>query len=209
MSDSPLAAAWVMPEVLGPVIAARNRSGSATSAASHERRGRENAFEAARAAGYAAGHAAAVAAEERAQSVCQRLHSLLASLSKPLAEMEAGVEHELTLLALQIGKQLARRELKVDVSQIVAIVRESLAQLPVQARNVRLLVHPSDAAVLHDCLALADQSAAWSLVEDPVLTPGGCKVESEHSSVDASFEARVAAIIATLLDSVPAAVERS
>jgi flagellar assembly protein FliH len=196
-----------MPEMLGPVIAARRRSGSATSVADHEKLGWQRAFEDARIQGYEAGQAEALAAQRRADQLTAHLNSLLTSMSKPLAAIDAESERQFCLLALQIGKQLARRELKVDPTQIVAIVRETLAQLPPQARSIRVLVHPSDAAVLRQCLVSAEQSAAWSLVEDPVLTSGGCRIESEHSSIDASFEARVASIVASLMEPVTPAAD--
>ena len=40
---------------------------------------------------------------------------------------------------------------------------------------------------------------AWSLIEDPTLTRGGCIVQSEASRIDARLESRIAAIAASAL----------
>jgi flagellar assembly protein FliH len=41
-------------------------------------------------------------------------------------------------------------------------------------------------------------SPAWRIVEDPLITRGGCKVDTEVSHIDATVENRLAAVIATL-----------
>ncbi len=106
---------------------------------------------------------------------------------------------ELSGLALSIGKQLARRELHLDPAQVTAIVRETIALLPANSREIKVYLHPDDAAVLRDCLAPATLERAWALLEDPVMSRGGCRVASEHARIDARFESRVAAILVQLL----------
>jgi flagellar assembly protein FliH len=127
-----------------------------------------------------------------------RLDSILQLLGHPLAASDAEVERELAQLALAIGKHLARRELRIEPAQVIAIVRESIALLPVAARQVRVHVHPEDAATIRERLAPAASERAWTLVEDPTLSRGGCRVQSECSRIDARFESRVAAVAASL-----------
>ena len=55
-----------------------------------------------------------------------RLDAILKLLARPLEELDAEVEQQLTLLALTVGKQIVRRELKTDPAQIVAVIRESV-----------------------------------------------------------------------------------
>ncbi|MOA05705.1 flagellar assembly protein H [compost metagenome] len=40
----------------------------------------------------------------------------------------------------------------------------------------------------------------WRIVEDEALLPGGCRVETEHSRIDATVETRIAQATAQLLD---------
>ena len=52
------------------------------------------------------------------------------------------VERELLTLAMALARQIVRRELKTDPTQIIGIIREAIAALPVAAREVRVHLHP-------------------------------------------------------------------
>ena len=43
------------------------------------------------------------------------------------------------------------------------------------------------------------EQRAWTLVEDPTLSRGGCLVRSDTSQIDARFESRVNAVLASAL----------
>jgi flagellar assembly protein FliH len=120
-------------------------------------------------------------------------------LGQPLQALDAEMEKELLHLALAVGKQLARRELRVDPAQVIGIIRESLAQLPAAAREIRVHLHPEDATTVRERLATPTNERAWSIVEDPTLTRGGCVIRTETSQVDVKLESRVNAIIANVL----------
>ena len=49
---------------------------------------------------------------------------------------------------MALARQIVRRELKTDPTQIIGIIREAIAALPVAARDVRVHLHPEDAAVV-------------------------------------------------------------
>jgi flagellar assembly protein FliH len=138
--------------------------------------------------------------QQESQARAQRLSQILTALAEPLREVDEQVEQELIALAIAIARQLIRRELKLDPGEIVAVVRESLAVLPSHAQRVQVFLHPEDAAVIREKLAIHENDErAWRLVEDPALTRGGCKVTSDHSRIDATVEKRMAAAIARVL----------
>ena len=58
----------------------------------------------------------------------KKLDALLSFVARPLQELDAEVEKTLLQLTLAVGKQLARRELRVDPAQVIAIIRESLQE---------------------------------------------------------------------------------
>ncbi len=150
--------------------------------------------------GYARGREEGrTAGREEVAARAARLDALLGVLARPFEELDEQVEQELVRLALAIAQQLVRREIKADPGQIVAIVRDALAALPVSARGVRLHLHPEDAQLVHEVLPLGDAQRPWQIVEDPVLARGGCRVVSESSRIDASLEARLAALAAAVL----------
>jgi flagellar assembly protein FliH len=69
----------------------------------------------------------------------------------------------------------------------------------VDARNVRLLLHPEDADLIREVYALADTEVGWTLIEDPVIARGGCKVVTDSSQIDATLDSRLTSLIAPLL----------
>lgn len=185
---------WSLPEVQGPIIGVRRREVDPAQAALN--------LEKERSRGYEAGLAAARTEVERLradlEARAKRLESLIGSLGKPLASLDQEVERQLALLALAIGKQLARRELKSSPQEIIPLIRECVGRLPIAARDVRVHLHPEDAALVRESLAAPEGERAWKLIEDPTLSRGGCLVRAEASQIDARLESRVAALVASL-----------
>jgi flagellar assembly protein FliH len=60
---------------------------------------------------------------------------------------------------------------------------------------VRLHLHPDDAALVRETLSPAEGEHAWVIVEDPLLTRGGCTVSTDNSKIDATAESRLQALI--------------
>lgn len=190
---------WRLPEVDGPIIG-RSREDRRAAGADESLR---LAAKEAEARGYEAGMARARAETSARLSALEervkRLDSTLQLLARPLAQLDADVESELAELALSVGKQLARRELRIEPAQVIAILRESLALLPAAARDVRVHLHPEDAATVREHLSAPAVDRAWTIVEDPTLSRGGCVIHSQSSRIDARLEARIAAVAASAL----------
>jgi flagellar assembly protein FliH len=127
-----------------------------------------------------------------------RLDALMVALNTPFEELDQQVEDELVNLTIAIVRQLVRRELRTDPGQVVAVVREAVAALPVVARNIRLHLHPEDAQLVREALSVSENEKHWRIVDDPVLTRGGCRVVTENSQVDATLETRLAQIVSSV-----------
>jgi len=136
-------------------------------------------------------------AEVRAQ--VERLSGMFYDLARPFEVMDNEVERELLTLAMALARQIVRRELKTDPTQIIGIIREAIAALPVAAREVRVHLHPEDAAVVREHLAPTENERAWTIVEDPVMARGGCQINTTTSRIDARLETRLGAILSELL----------
>ena len=91
-----------------------------------------------------------------------------------------------------------RRELKTEPGEVVGVVRETLKYLPVASRGIRLRLNPDDSELVRDALSLGHDVLDWQLEADPLIARGGCIVETESSRIDASVEARLAAIVAKM-----------
>lgn len=124
---------------------------------------------------------------------------LMESLSEPFKTLDEEVEKELVKLAISIANQIIRREIKLDPGQVVAAVREAINVLPLSSQKIMLYLHPEDVGLVRSVLSLDEMSTPWGITEDPLITRGGCKVDTDVSHVNATVENRLAAVIATTL----------
>lgn len=187
---------WQLPALGGQVLPGRRRPENLTAI---EREAWEQGHALGREAGLVAAQQEARAAAAEAERRVQQLQSILELMTRPLADLDQQVQRQLALLAGAIARHIIRRELKTQPDEIVAVVRETVGLLPIVARQVRVHLHPEDAELVRSRLASASGERAWSIVEDPMLARGGCRVTSETSSIDAQLEQRLGAAIAAML----------
>ena len=74
-----------------------------------------------------------------------------------------------------------------------------MRHLPVAPRAARIRLHPEDADLIQAAFALGEDTRSWRLEADPLMTRGGCIVETDVSRIDASVESRLAAIASRML----------
>jgi flagellar assembly protein FliH len=192
---------WALPQVEGHLIGRPVADDKKAQAAAEAiaRVAREQAEQ----RGYEAGMAKAEAEMKpriaELDARVTKLDALLQFVARPLTELDAEVEKTLLQLTLAVGKQLARRELRVDPAQVIAIIRESLRELPSSAREIRVVLHPEDAAIVRERLTTPVSERAWTIVEDPTTSRGGCMVRTETSTIDARLDSRINTVIANAL----------
>ncbi len=189
---------WSMPAVSGPTVGGR-RKPTVDQLQSLEEAAYKEAFAQGRDAGILAGRKELEAKLQDANQCVAKLDSALALLAKPLAELDAQVEQQLAALATMIARQLVRRELKTEPGQIIAVIRETVGLLPAASRDVRIHLHPEDAAIVRERLTMPANERAWTLVEDPVMSRGGCVIRSDSSTIDARLETRLGTVISAVL----------
>ncbi len=125
--------------------------------------------------------------------------NMMNSLATPFEKLDDRVVEELGELAALIARQIVRRELRTETGQIVSLVREAVSNLPVASSNIRVMLHPDDAEIVRQALSLSEHEQRWELVEDPVITRGGCKVVTESARIDVTVESQLNAVIANVL----------
>lgn len=148
--------------------------------------------EEARESGRAAGHAEGLAAG-RAEVVrrAELLDRVLASLAEPVSRIDAQVENELMELVMAIARRLVRREIKTDPGEVIGVVREGIAALPVGERKVTVHLHPEDARLVAEVFGAREGAPSCRIVEDPSLTRGGARISTDISVIDATLETRI------------------
>ncbi len=197
--DGAQAAAWSPPVVHGPRANRRDRPTLGEL---------EDIEKIAWDEGYEKGHAAGLAAAE--QEIRQRIDALdqrgrqfdavMHTLSEPLQQLDDEIEKQLVSLTIAIARHVIRRELRTDPGQIIAVVRESIGLLPLAQRNIRVHLHPLDASVVRELLAQPQTDTAWTIIEDPVMARGGCRISTDTSQIDARLETRLATVLKHLLN---------
>jgi flagellar assembly protein FliH len=196
MSEPNAAAVWELPQINGPVLARNRRVADLQGI---EREAWDKGHAEGREAGIAAVRKEEQAAVQELDRRVQSLGAILDFMSKPIAALDDEVQRQLATLAGAIARQIVRRELKTHPDEIVAVIRETVALLPITAREVRVHLNPEDAKLVRTRLAEASGDRAWSIAEDPIIARGGCRVSSESSSIDAQLEQRLGAAIAAAL----------
>lgn len=126
------------------------------------------------------------------------LELLMKQLFEPIAEQDTQIEKALVHLVEHIARQVIQRELLADSQQIAHVLRDALKLLPMGANHLRIFVNPQDFAQAK--LLRERHEESWKILEDDSLMPGGCRIETEHSRIDASVETRITQAIARLYD---------
>lgn len=145
---------------------------------------------------YKTGHAEGLqAGQEEARERIARFDQLLVAQAKPFDELDELVEKQLVELAMTVVRQLFRREIRIEPTHIIGVVHEAIKLLPVASRSIQAHLHPDDASLVRESLSGIEAERVWTIVEDPLVSRGGCKITTESSQVDAQAETRLNAII--------------
>jgi flagellar assembly protein FliH len=190
---------WNAPAIEGPAAGGRRPWRTVGELQAVEDEAWSQAKTEGRAAGLAAAQQEIAQLTQQLEARTRCVDAALAALTRPFAQAQAQLHEQIAELAVAIARQLIRRELKADPSQVIAVVRETVALLPAAARNVRVLLHPEDAALLRERLATPQAESAWTILEDPVMARGDCRVTAESAQIDARIESRLAAAITAML----------
>jgi flagellar assembly protein FliH len=197
MSAEAFPATWLAPVIDGTVAHASARRGGLNHR--EEQRLRAEAEAAGRAAGLASAQREIDARRRELDMHAAALLSTLEALSRPLAHLDDVVHEQVALLATHLARSLVRRELRADPSQVIAIVRETVALLPAATRGVRVMLHPEDAALVRERVQVSGPESAWTLVDDPALARGDCRVHTDYAQIDARMETRLKEALAALV----------
>jgi flagellar assembly protein FliH len=149
--------------------------------------------------GYASGEQAGLeAGNKRADAMLRRLAETLTELDGLRSQMVAQTERQMVQIALAVARRILRREVSIDQDLVVALARVALDRLGDQvSATVRL--NPDDYAGI-----TARRGAEWagtrvSVVADPAVSRGGCRVESDLGFVDAGIDAQFDEMVHALL----------
>ncbi len=104
-------------------------------------------------------------------------------------------------LAVSISKQVIRRELQTNSEQVVSVVKEAIKLLPLDNSRLTIHLNPNDINTLKKVFNQDDIVSSYSLIEDPSVQCGGCKLATDESIIDATIDSQIAQISANILGS--------
>jgi flagellar assembly protein FliH len=183
---------WQAPEVSGPTLSNRRAADADDTRTTREKAWRDG-FEEGRAAGLAS------AREDTARSA-RTLERALDALARPFEELDQRFHVEVLELVKAVARQVLRREMRIDPTHLVGVVREGLAALPMSASDIVVRMHPDDAAAVRQCLTPDDGERSWHIETDPLMERGGCVVVTAQSQIDGRLETRLGRTIATMFE---------
>lgn len=191
--DSGECESWVLPSFSD----AKNESSVNMLTASQIEKLQKEAYDEAYAEGKKLGYEEGLATvKQEIQTQVEAFNLLLNSLNSPFDDLDKQVDEELVVLVQSLVKQMVRREIKTDPGQVIAVIREAIESLPVASRQIQLRLHPEDAALVNDFYKMGEQEQAWTIIEDPLINRGGCKVITDITQVDATLETRLTQLFA-------------
>lgn len=145
--------------------------------------------------GYAAGHAEGLAAarsEQQAAAAAQgeQLTALFHNLQQAVGSLEQEIADELLDTALAVAAEVLRGTIAVHKEALLPLIREAIASLPGHHSHLQVHLHPDDAQVLRPLIEEQLAQTGGQLIDNPDISPGGCRVTAGTGEIDASIETR-------------------
>jgi flagellar assembly protein FliH len=189
------AAAWAPPRVSGPLVTFRGRNPDASELEKEARAIAEAGFQRGRSEGLAAAAADVQAKQRQLDERIAMLDRMLQEMARPLDRLDDHALQELTILAIRVGGELARRELAIDPAQVSEIIRHCSRELPLAQREIRAHLNPLDIQAIRSRPNEAATPELWMLIADPTVARGGCRIIVGDSRIDATLDERLRLII--------------
>lgn len=128
--------------------------------------------------------------KEELQDKVKRLNNCFSTLSKPLIDIDAVVEQQLTEMVYYLFKELLNHELSINPEHITGILQQAISRLPMNHRQLMIKLNPADLKLLQDN-AVDIEDPTWNFEADESIAMGGCLVESETARIDLRLETRM------------------
>jgi len=123
-------------------------------------------------------------------------------MNQSRVELESAAVKDVLNLSVAIAERVTKRQGRIDPAVAVNNVLEAL-KLVLHSSDVRIAVHPADKATLKEVLPkLKVQWPALAhveLVDDPMLSPGGCRIYTAQGEVDGDLDGQINRVVADLV----------
>ena len=134
--------------------------------------------------------------------LCKALSAAVAELERGKRDILIEAGQDMLRFAVRLAEKVTRRAVAVDSSAAVANLREVLRLVGTRT-DMTVRIHPADAETLRlFAKGLAEDVANQAhvrFVEDASISPGGCRVRTETTEIDATVETQIGQIVGLIL----------
>lgn len=134
----------------------------------------------------------------QAQAETAKLQNLLQNLQIALTQTDEQLAQSLLELSLEIAHKMVVEALRIKPEIILKVIRSAISSLPHFNQNAHLIMHPDDAELVRRDMGEELAHAGWKIFTDTKIEPGGCRIETAHSNIDATNTARWQKIVASI-----------
>lgn len=130
-------------------------------------------------------HAEQMQAQNRAQ-----LNGLIESFEQQWSALEETMAQSMARSAVSLARAVLRHELRTTPQTVVALAQEAVQAIGQSARRLELHLNPQDVSMVQHALGELLTSRSGRIVSDPTVGRGGCRVQSDVTTVDATLDSR-------------------
>ena len=128
------------------------------------------------------------------REVIATFNAAAAALEDFRTQVEAAATRDAVELALAIAARITKRQGVIDPSVLLENVRAAL-NIVGRTNVIRIAVHPSQHTILTEILPQLQLDSPSlrhaEIVDDPSISPGGCRVFTSHGHVDADLQTQL------------------
>lgn len=128
--------------------------------------------------------------------VAQRLEKLVAQFSSELTEMEHQLADQVVDLAVNLAKTIVADELSQHPEKICSVINECLRSMPAAVTQIKVRINPGDLQWIEQAVNEQSIASGLSLISDPDITAGGCRIESADANIDGTLATRWQRVLA-------------
>ena len=120
----------------------------------------------------------------------RQIQALIAQFETELNYIREHIAENVLHLSLDVGKSLTKTALQLKPELILPLIQDILHELAQTELPAYLILNPSDADLVRSRLSDKLSDHGWSIMEDPAIEAGSCKLSSASNELDASLSSR-------------------
>lgn len=151
----------------------------------------DEGFEQGQTAGYTAGI-------QQGNDEIGQLRTLTQDFQVALNQIDVQLAQSLLDLSLEVARKMVGETLKINPEAILDVVTQAIGSLPHFNQHGHLILHPEDAELVRKHMGEHLAHTGWRILTDVGLRRGGCRIETAHTKIDATIEARWKRIVESI-----------